>query len=124
MLYDVFDMCLYMMLVYDLAYVFGLYNFDDFAICTPVYGGKFCNELCYKDPLCSMGLCYYVIMWLCYHDVMMSYEFVLSMTFIVNTVMSCVIKLQYTVCCPGVMMFCLEKIFHCKYCIDLCYKDP
>jgi len=55
MLYDVF---LYMpiydvgiCLIYDLAYVFDIYNFDVVSICTPVYGCKYCNELCYKAPL-------------------------------------------------------------------------
>jgi len=41
-------------------------------------------------------LCYYAITWLCYHDVMMSHEF-LRRTIIVNIVISCVIKLQYAV---------------------------
>ena len=69
-------------------------------------------------------LCYYAIMWLCYHDVMMSCEFVLSRTFIVNIVTRCVIKLHYVMCCPSVMMLCLEHIFHSKYCIELGYKAP
>lgn len=39
-------------------------------------------------------LCYYVIMWFCFHDVMMSYEFVLRKIFIVNTTSRCAIKLH------------------------------
>jgi len=63
--YDV-GICLIYVLVYDLAYVFGIYNFYDVAICTPVYGCKYCNELCYKAPLCGMG-----VMLLRYHVVML-----------------------------------------------------
>ena len=58
-----FDICL----IYGLAYVFGTYNFDDVAICTPMYGCKYHNELCYKAPLCGMG-----VMLLCYHVVTLS----------------------------------------------------
>ena len=47
--------------------------------------------------------CYYASMWLCYHDVVMLYELAVSRTIIVNTVMSCVIKLQYAVCCYDVL---------------------
>jgi len=102
--------------------MFGIYIFDDVAICTPVCGCKYRNELCYKAPLYSMGvmllrLCYYAIMWLCYHDVMMSCGSALNRMIIVNTVMSCDIKLHYAVCCHVVMMFfSLEQIFHCKCC--------
>jgi len=49
--------------------------------------------------------CYYDIMFLCYHDVMMLYELALGKMIIVNTIMSCVIKLHYAVCCHVVMMF-------------------
>lgn len=109
--------------------MFWYIYFDDVVICTPVYGCKYRNEMCYKAPLCSMvvmllRLCYYVIMWLCYHDVMISYELELNRMIIVNIVMRCVIKLHYAVCCHVVMMFCLEQIFHCIYCIELCYKAP
>ena len=41
--------------------------------------------------------CYYAIMWLCYHEVMMTYEMALNTMIIVNIVMSCVIKLHYAV---------------------------
>jgi len=37
----------------------------------------------------------------------------------VSIAMSFVIKLQQAVC-----LFCFSSGCHCKYCIELCYKDP
>jgi len=48
--------------------------------------------------------CYYSIIWLCYHDVMISCGLALNRMIIVNTVMSYVIKLQYAVCCHDVLI--------------------
>jgi len=45
---------------------------------------KYCNELCYKAPVCGM-----VVILSCYHDV-----FLLSSSCIINTTMSYVIKLH------------------------------
>ena len=79
-----------------------------------MYGCEYYNELCYKDPLCSMG-----VMWLYYHDVMMLYELALCRVITVNTIMSCDIMLHHAVCFHVIMMLCLEWIFNCKYCIEL-----
>ena len=117
---------------YVLIYItmFCYIYFHDVVICGPIYGCKYRNKLCYKAPLCgifvmSLWLCYHVIMWLCYHDVTMSCGLALSRMIIVNTIRSCDIKLHYAICCHVDMMFLsLEQIFHCKYCIELCYKYP
>jgi len=48
--------------------------------------------------------CCYAIMWLCYHDVMMSCGLELNRMIIVNTIMTYVIKLNYVVCCHDVFL--------------------
>jgi len=81
---------------------FGIYSFDDVSICTPMYGYKYYNELCYKAPLCDMR-----VMLICYHDVVMLYELELSRMIIVTIIMSGVINLHCAICCHVVMMFFL-----------------
>jgi len=85
--------------------MFWYLYFSDVAICTPMYECKYHNDLCYKAPLCDMGVMLLCCMWLCYRDVMMLYELELGKMIIVNTVMRCVIKLHYAVCCHVVTMF-------------------
>ena len=117
MLYDVliytlwcFDRC-YMMISVWLIYVwymiwhmFWYIYFDDVFMCAPVYERKYRNELCYKAPLCGMG-----VMLLCYHVVILSWCYDVIWIFLrrmitVNIVMSRFIKLHYAVCCQVVMM--------------------
>jgi len=85
--------------------MFWYIYFDYVFTCTPVYGCKYRNELCYKAPLCGMG-----VMLLCYPVVILSRCYYVICVFlrrmiIANTVMSYLIKLQYVVCCHVSMMF-------------------
>jgi len=68
--------------------------------------------------------CYYAIMWLCYHDVMMLCGLAISRMIIVNTMMNYVIRLHYVVCCHIAIMFFFKQSFHCKYYKELCSKAP
>ena len=98
--------CLIYVLVYDLAYVFGIYKLMMLLYVHPCMDVNTVTSRVIKLHYVVWVLYYYDIMWLCYHDVMMSYEFVLSKTFIVNTITSCVIKLHYAVCCHFTMISC------------------
>jgi len=53
-------------------------------MCRCVYHWKYCNDFCYKAPICDM-----VFIWACYHDVLL-----LSRSFIVNNATLYVIKLH------------------------------
>jgi len=37
-------------------HMYLVYIFGDVAICTYVYGCKYCHDLCYKAPLRGMGV--------------------------------------------------------------------
>ena len=87
--YDGFDICLMMFwyMLYDVSicliyfwyviwHMLWYIYFDNVVMCTPVYGCKYCNELCYKASLCGMGV---MSLWLCYHVIMISCGYVIMM---------------------------------------------
>ena len=67
---------------------------------------KYCNELCYKAPLCGM-----VVIWSCFHDV-----FLLSMSFIVNTPMRYVIKIHRKYVSFSILLLVIGVIGHREWC--------
>lgn len=57
-------------------YMFLVHIFGNVSMCTHVYGCKYCHELCYKYPLCRMGV---MSLQLCYHVTMLSCGYVIMM---------------------------------------------
>ena len=101
-------------LIWCLGICFGIY-FGHVAMCTYVYGCKYCHELCYKYPISGMGV---MLLWLCCHVTMLSCGYVIMLLWchlgwnlagliIVNIASSYVIKLHeryvlFPVVCWGI----------------------